>query len=295
MAGDRSARYASELGKLNFIIQNCEKCSGTGITKEGILSDTSVTKARLKHTERLELKIERKYRLAEASWVDERGENPLNSSYGLCQCRRKAEALRELIISDIPRSFYDLGYNDIVPREVTVVGIQTINLKKFIQWYINKFTEAKQNSIGLNLFGTYGRGKTFAIQFLATQLIKKRYTAHYIPLFLLLDSMRYADGQAFLKEVLEVDFLIVDDIGSEHKSKRGYCGEAAYLLQRRLSRHKITNFVFNDVPKIQEIADAYGSPFGSVCRERNINLNSKQKIISQASNIKFIKKFFNGI
>ena len=297
MSGERSGRYLKELSRLSYIIQECDKCGGTGLSKEGLLSEARVTKASLKDLRKAELRSSSRTQRAQQEWVKKNKENPRNPGFGLCACKRKSEALREIIIADIPRKFHTIVPADLVPRNITVLGVQKMPMQKFIKWYTNKFDEAKKNAMGLNIYGKYGRGKTFATQYICTQLAKHRYSVHHIPFFQLLDLVRYPDKQLdFLREILEVDFLVVDDIGAEHASRRGFCGEVAYSLRRRIAKKRPTCFVFDEgVQKPDEILGVYGAPFSAVCRERNMNLVLAKRVIDSATSDRFVKRFFQGI
>ena len=208
MAGERGKRHESELASLRYILTNCKRCKGLGVTKAEIITDTKLTKGRLKNPDKYEQHHEAAQKILRDKYDAKRNENPLNSSFGSCKCRIKHDAIREMITGEIPRNLYEVKPDDILPREATIIGAKKADLQKVVGWYINSLTEAKKNSMGVNLFGKFSRGKTWVAQYLATQVAKKRYTIHYIPMFLILDMIRNPE-QPLIREILNVDFLVI--------------------------------------------------------------------------------------
>lgn len=294
MAADRAKRHETEIQALKWIITRCPKCNGLGVTKHAILSGTKLTKGRLENPERYEEGHEKAQEILRKKHVTKKDENPDNSSFGLCRCRIKQEALQEIITAELPRAMYDATPDDILPREASIIGVKKLDLQKLVGWYTKSLITAKSESIGLNFYGNYGRGKTWAVQYMAAQIAKKRWSVHYIPMFLILELIKNPENN-LLREILEVDFLFIDDIGSEHPFRRESSGELSYFLRRRIAWRKPTSYVFNVIPKPEDIVTTYGPAFSSVCLERNINVHLAKKIVSEQQTKRVIRRFLEGV
>jgi len=288
---ERAHRVTTGVHKAqSSIVFNCPKCDGTGMNqKEAIkieMAASECTDLFGSDEAILEIKVARKKK-----HVKKHKENPDNSSYGFCTCYIEFEHLKGLLVGDIPIKFCSLGHEDILPRDITVEGEHDKKpLTDFLDTYLNKFDDLKKNSVGINLFGKIGTGKTFITQLLGSEVLRKRYSVHYIPYFSLAKMFSSFDDAEVLREILDVDFLIVDEIGNEHPNRRGYSGEIAFAIQKRIQAKKVTIFGFNGTPSEAEVIELYGGSFFSVMNERNINVTFTKKAISKKDRTKYIRK-----
>lgn len=294
---ERSVIKKSQIWQVrDEIVAPCKKCGGSGINlKEAAKVEAATIDNKMASDEAiLEVKVERKKEYMRRN----RHENPANTSYGLCKCYIKFEAVKGMIIADIPHKFFDIGYEEVIPREISVEGHEDKKqLHDFLKMYIQNFRELKKNAVGITLMGKIGTGRTFVSQFIGAQTIKKRYSAHYIPFFELTKIMRSYDnnGQTILKEIMDVDLLIIDEIGLEHPKKREFSGEIAHQIQRRTQSKKVTIFGVNGIMSQAEMIDAYGGAFYSVVDERNIHVEMKKKAINKNIKNRYINKVFKNL
>ena len=89
--------------------------------------------------------------------------------------------------------------------------------KKKIESYIRKIDQAFEKGIGLYCCGGQGLGKSFCEAIIAKGALRKGYSVLFTTLSEIINQ--FGDGfydkdqrEAYRREVLEVDFLIVDDI-----------------------------------------------------------------------------------
>ena len=277
------------------IVFRCPKCRGSGInTKESVKIDmiASEETGLLESDDSImELK-----RLRKKKHIKRHNENPNNSSYGLCSCYVQFEFVKGLIVGDLPLKFKNFDLDGILPRDVIIEGgHEKKSLIDFLKTYIDKFPELKNNSVGVNFIGKIGTGRSFISQFLGSEILKKRYSVHYIPYFSLAKIVPSYDSIELLREIFDVDLLIIDEIGNEHPNRRGYSGEIAYAIQKRIQSNKVTFFGFNGTPTEGEIIELYGGSFFSVMHERNINVKFTKKAIPKSSRTKYINKVLDEI
>lgn len=274
---NRSSLHTAELQRIEKQVTECPKCGGTGISKKLMRHRiTSFAAEQIsKNQERKTKNLREKARL----YAVRNKENVNNPSYGLCECRIEADLRRQLVIGNLPQSLASAKYADIITRDITIQGHSHAPLRKFIRFYAHSFAKAKTNSIGCNFFGGYGKGKTFASTFLAAQVAKCRYSVHYIPFFALIDLVNTnIFVNQLLNEILDVDLLVVDDIGNEQMGRRNASGEIAFLLKQRHRRNKPTIFIFNELRARAEIKEVYGPAFYNVCAESNMDILFKTSV-----------------
>jgi DNA replication protein DnaC len=270
--GGRNSVYSSELRIIEQEVNDCEKCEGTGVSRKVARNKMSTILKNPERQEKMEAKWSRTFRIKSAEHAKAKKENPLNSSYGKCSCRIRADLKREILISNMPMSMIGTRYSDIIERDVNVHG-QRVTAKAFAKHYPNKFKKAREDSIGCNFFGGYGRGKTFVAQVIAYHIAKKRYSVHYIPFYALVDLITSTTPSDYMfREIMNTDLLVIDDIGNEQKHRRRACGELAYSLDKRRERNKPTFFIFNEALKRTEILEAYDSAFYQVCTKTNMDV-----------------------
>jgi hypothetical protein len=291
---DRITGKEDEIMKAYQVVVKCQKCNGTGVNiREEIkielsLPDNTPLDKREDMIPQVQAERKKEY-VRSHKW-----ENPKNSSYGMCKCYIQYEFLKGLLLADIPLKFEKIDYTEILPRDIMVNGSKR-PLHDFIKLYIDKYSELSRNSVGLNFIGKVGTGRTFVSQFIGAQILKKRYSVHHIPFFDLVRIMNSYDQADLLKHIMDVDLLIIDELGNEHPNKRGFSGEIAHLLQRRIQIKKPIIFCINGVSTDDKLIDAYGGSFFSILDERNINLKFNTKAIPKTTRNKYIETILGDL
>jgi len=165
-----------------------------------------------------------------------------------CKCTDKFELISKFILSEIP---YQILMNQQI-YEKTVIdefSKKKIHLRKeIIRPCIQQIIKLSKNPFGLTFLGKNGTGKTFIGQKLLYYAIIKGFTAHYIEFPHLLRLLRgnfdkNIDG--VIKEISEVDFLMIDEVGSESKRSEFAIGELKSLYKKRILKNHLTILVSN--------------------------------------------------
>lgn len=164
----------------------------------------------------------------------------------------EAAAIFELYIkqakANIPVKYWDFRLPDL-----TWSSIATEKLKK----YIKKLDYAKQKGIGLFLYGSNGVGKSVSAAVVLKYALQRQYTARWSMLseLISLSSDGVYDKEArdrFRKEVLEVDFLVIDDIGKTFVSQKStFTSVHIDFLFRTRSNQCLPTIVTGNLPREQ--------------------------------------------
>lgn len=150
------------------------------------------------------------------------------------------------------------------------LNICTDNDKSHVE-YLKKFktlltefasTFPKQKYKNLFIYGPTGVGKTYGLECVTSELIKKGYFVNFVTAFQLNNIfINYhgsfdKDKQNLLDSLIDPDLLIIDDLGSEPVFNN-ITSEYLYLiLSERQFKHKSTLISSNCSPK--DIFDRYG-------------------------------------
>lgn len=158
----------------------------------------------------------------------------------------------ELFYSDkINESKY---HSDVSPRE-------NIKLIKDICFsFINNFEKAEEKNL---LFtGNTGLGKTFLSSCIANELIKQRKTVLYQTAPVMLDTIiDYRFGKSnnsnILESILNVDLLIIDDLGTEYVNNMKFTELFNIINTRLLNQKNITKTIISTNLSLQNLYNTY--------------------------------------
>ena len=158
----------------------------------------------------------------------------------------------ELFYSDtIDESKY---HSDVSPRE-------NIKLIKDICFsFINNFEKAEEKNL---LFtGNTGLGKTFLSSCIANELIKQRKTVLYQTAPVMLDTIiDYRFGKSnnsnILESILNVDLLIIDDLGTECVNNMKFTELFNIINTRLLNQKNITKTIISTNLSLQNLYNTY--------------------------------------
>lgn len=158
----------------------------------------------------------------------------------------------ELFYSDkIVESKY---HSDVSPRE-------NIKLIKDICFsFINNFEKAEEKNL---LFtGNTGLGKTFLSSCIANELIKQRKTVLYQTAPVMLDTIiDYRFGKSnnsnILESILNVDLLIIDDLGTECVNNMKFTELFNIINTRLLNQKNITKTIISTNLSLQNLYNTY--------------------------------------
>ena len=163
------------------------------------------------------------------------------------QSVKKENEKRTLLYSDIPDYLKNLCLRDL--------EIDDAN-RKLIYYYLKVLDGTYQK--GLYLYGPFGTGKTYSMIALCNELAKTGKTCAFVKLNDFISSARKlaVDDPGKLQDLVEtlkrVEFLFLDDIGSESVSAYGRDDVLFSILDKRMESKKTTFFSSNQDMKSLE-------------------------------------------
>lgn len=127
--------------------------------------------------------------------------------------------------------------------------------------YADKWEDFSREGIGLLLFGNVGTGKSYVAGCIANALIDRMIPALYVSMSDVVNRMQGnfgADRDAYLKQLMRPDLLILDDLGAEQNTSYGK--ERVFdVVNRRLFSHKpmiiTTNIALSAMQKATDLDD----------------------------------------
>lgn len=117
--------------------------------------------------------------------------------------------------------------------------------------YVNDFENLKLKNIVMS--GGSGTGKTYLTKCIARELLSKNYTTLFISSFdlnnmFLEEHLSQSDKKSHLKDLIDLDVLIIDDLGTEPIRKNVTKEYLLLLLNERLLKEKHTIITTNLSP-----------------------------------------------
>lgn len=196
-----------------------------------------------------------------------------NSDYtsSMCSCLKQKlynEQYNKANISNLNtqnfENFSDLYYSDKVDENKYHTNIsprENINLIKNICFkFIENFEDINQKNL---LFtGNTGLGKTFLSSAIANELLKKGKNVLYQTAPVMLDSIiDYRFGKTkdsnILDSILNVDLLIIDDLGTECMNSMKFTELFNIINTRLLNQNKVTKTIISTNLNLKNLYSAY--------------------------------------
>lgn len=150
----------------------------------------------------------------------ERKKRQIREKHGAPQgCAKAAEEFEiyiRLAKAGIPPKYWDHNLDDLDRANAHV--------RNKLATYCEKFEKVLERGQGLFLVGSNGTGKTLSACMVLKEALKKGYTARFIMLNEIVSMMTDSTydrsaRQKFNEEVMEVDFLVIDDITKIYKNR----------------------------------------------------------------------------
>lgn len=152
--------------------------------------------------------------------------------------------------------------SDLSPREYMK------RIKENVYSFINNFDDPEEKNIILT--GTTGVGKTFLINCIANEILKSGKTVLYQTAPVMFEEINNAKFERenakfdLYKNILDVDLLIIDDLGTE-KITDTKITELFTIINARLlnQNHKITKTIISTNLNITDLFNTYTTRIGS--------------------------------
>ena len=163
----------------------------------------------------------------------------------------------------LPRMFWDVDSSH--------VRHNTENFNAIILPYCKRWKKARNRGYGLLLSGDNGTGKTMFMSFVLTQMIKRGATVYYTNLAQLdVDLKRGFKDGAFerrLLDMLESDFVAIDEIGKEQAKEDSYLRSRFELLMKTRYDNGDPMLCATNLD-MEKITEMYGSTIESMFEGR---------------------------
>jgi DNA replication protein DnaC len=197
----------------------------------------------------------------------------VRSDAKFCKCKNKFDLHSRFLLSNIPYENVrnQKIYNKKVINEVTS---KSFNLRELIIPYVKQIRKAVRNPYGFLFLGKPGTGKTFVGSKILYYAIMNGLTAHSIEFndFLKILRKNFEENlDSLIKEISNVDILMIDEFGNESKRSDFAIGEFKSLYKRRVENNKPTIMISNY--NYLEFKKAYGKSIESVVESHSKILN----------------------
>ena len=142
---------------------------------------------------------------------------------------------------------------------------------KILNDYVKNLNIISYKNIVLS--GGSGTGKTYLAKVVAKELVKRNFTTLFVSSFdlsnmFLEEYLSQSDKKTFLRDLVDLDVLVIDDLGTEPMRKNVTKEFLLILLNERLAKDKATIITTNLNP--EQILDRYEERiFSRICNKRN--------------------------
>jgi DNA replication protein DnaC len=153
-------------------------------------------------------------------------------------------------------------------------GAKTLNE---VMVYADHLANARKHGISLFLYGPNGTGKSLLSVSTLKAALRIGYRVQMTSLGGIIEC--YTDGwtnadrrEAFNSRIKDVDFLLIDDVGKEYRSKSSDLVEVAFdnLIRYRTFRHK--PFILTTNTDMTRLQNTYGKSLASLLMGRCYNI-----------------------
>lgn len=221
------------------LIDQCEKCDGTGHIYDDV------------------------------TWDDDDELIPMKHS-NICVCKKTALFRMSLHEAGLPREFWQA---DEIDPELNRDQFATVGE------YNDRIKQARRHGLGLLLSGKNGAGKTTCAARVVIAATRIGYSTAYVNFPHLVDGWRRAwkerDLAKYLDERVCADFLVLDEIGKEHvtNDETFVTSKLDGILRMRRGDMFPTILVTNLEPR--ELIERYGASMASLLSDRYKTLRFK--------------------
>ena len=181
-----------------------------------------------------------------------------------CKCLKRFKTYKRYYKARIPQAYWRVDEENFYGDKKAL---------KTVSMYMDNFKNAIRRGLGLLMWGSNGNGKTSLGCIVGMYACDKKYSVFYTTLQnllnMIMDSFKSDDQKNHVRDLLmNVDFLIVDEVGKEHIKKNRETGtvfgitEFEEILRYREGMKKALFIISNMRPEQMEAK--YGISIGSL-------------------------------
>lgn len=141
----------------------------------------------------------------------------------------------------IPRRFWDV--------RLAQVGEA---MRDKVDGYLRHLSEMLDYGQGLHLHGANGTGKTSIAVLVAMEALRLGASVLFVTAEQLrrasIEEIWFDEGQLLLDRAREVELLVIDDLGKEHRGESGYAERLLEDILRQRSSRRLTTIFTTNVP-----------------------------------------------
>ncbi len=189
-------------------------------------------------------------------------DDPFDTRFIDCDCKQEIKRICAMMDANIPKEYWDVLTWE-VEHNADVFEAHILR-------YCEDIAGAREVGRGMLMFGENGVGKTTFAAYIAACALGHGYSIGYVLAYQLTAYAIEARGNselgAWLRALLGADFLVIDELGKEHKRPDSdfALAELDMLLRTRRGDLKPTIMVTN--MNREQFNDAYGASIESIMK-----------------------------
>lgn len=185
----------------------------------------------------------------------------------ICQCRKKEQEAAERRVAEMERRnrIHSLKVNGIQEKALynwTFANAEDNPSIQMARRYVANWSEAKQNNLGLLLWGDVGTGKSYVAACIANALLESGVPVlmtNFSKILNQMGGMYSQERYQYIASFSSFDLLIIDDLGIERSTE--YALEQVYaVVDERYKSNKplivTTNLTINQIRNAEDVAHA---------------------------------------
>lgn len=169
-----------------------------------------------------------------------------NLDIGCPTCSQEFDIYKLMAEARVPIKFWP----------ASIADVKNAKTKRNLQAYIGNLAEVRHEGIGIYFAGGNGVGKSMAACIIANEALRQGYTAYVTYMSQVISmfcAQMYDDGEKralFQQAILEVDFLILDDIDKKYNPKNsGFLDSLYDMVFRQRCNNNLPVILTSNVKK----------------------------------------------
>ena len=188
----------------------------------------------------------------DSSWILKLDTKTGAMSQERCDCLEEYIKKRQTAKLKMPSEFEGITIDDFKTNVYKKDSRYMLDVKNAISRYLNGFEKYKSEGKGIYFHSeTKGSGKTFLMAIIGNELVNKGYSVRFAKTYDILAMIKNTYSQtteiseeAVLNQIINIDVLLVDDIGTE-RANDWVNEKFNYIIDKRMISKKVTIFTSN--------------------------------------------------